>query len=50
MRYSSFNWKSGIWAANPKRGWIFGPFRGRTLAITWERKALTITLDRKASR
>lgn len=34
MRYSSFNW-----VARGKRGWIFGPFFGRTLTITWERNA-----------
>lgn len=31
MRYSSFHW-----VARRKRGWIFGPVRGRTLTITWE--------------
>lgn len=31
MRYSSFNWVS-----RGKRGWIVGPFFGRTLTITWE--------------
>ena len=32
MRYSSFNWVD-----RGKRGWIFGPFWGRTLTVTWER-------------
>lgn len=35
MRYSSFKW-----TAQRKRGWIFGPFRGRMLTIIWEWDAL----------
>ena len=31
MRYSSF-----YWTPHRKRGWIFGPFFGRMLTITWE--------------
>jgi hypothetical protein len=31
MRYSSFKWTE-----RRKKGWIFGPFFGRMLTITWE--------------
>jgi hypothetical protein len=31
MKYSSF-----YWAHRRKRGWIFGPFFGGMLTITWE--------------
>lgn len=35
MKYSSFNWDSRpAGHGGPKRGWIFGPFFGRTLMIT----------------
>jgi hypothetical protein len=31
MKYSSFTW-----VAQRKRGWIFGPWFGKTLTIIWE--------------
>lgn len=37
VRYSSFNWADRPGPTH-KRGWIIGPFFGRTLTITWERK------------
>jgi hypothetical protein len=38
MRYSSFNWADRpAGHGGPKRGWIFGPWFGKTLTITWKR-------------
>lgn len=31
MKFSSFHWEH-----RRKRGWIIGPFFGKTLTITWE--------------
>lgn len=38
MKFSSYTWRTGVWAGRPRRGWIIGPFLGRTLTVTVERE------------